>query len=202
MRKTCLAALAATAVVAAGPALADPQWTYGQVGYSVGDEEGGAGGGDTDAFGISGSLEIAEIWHVAGGFASGEIGGADHDFYEIVGGLHPAVSETTDVVLELGYGSAENDDFSNSDRDILRFTAGARSMVTQNLEINGGVTLADVDADSGVIEADGTKISAQVGGRYLFTEQASVGVGYAIDSVTTGDDLLSLDFRWAFADLF
>jgi hypothetical protein len=194
MRKA-LIALAAMAVSTG--AIAGPAWTYVDLGVAIGNSSNA--GEDTQAYSLRGSFGFANIWHVQAAFASGEsdggkgtTGGDDTTGYLIRGGLHPAVSDNTDFVLDIGYLSNEDDDGSTTEKaKIYQLRTGVRADVGK-LELRSFVTWDFVDPDDGEKQRE---LGYKVGGQFNFSDAWSVG----LDTDILGDDNLSnLYVRWSF----
>ena len=187
------AMIAVAALAASSAALADgPGWTFVDLGYiradSVVDE--------ADGFQLRGSYEFATKWHARLAYVDGEDGSVNGDFdgYELIVGAHPAITDNTDLVWEIGLFDFE-DDFNNS-TDGYILSTGIRSMITDNTELNGMVSFSDGDADSGSISADFSEINLMLGGRYIFSDNASVGVDYTEGGILgdTANFYIRLDF--------
>ncbi len=79
-------------------------------------------------------------------------------------------------------------------------------MLTEQFEINAAVNYADVDCpaavacDIGDIGLSAVDVGGQIGGRYLFDKAMSVGAGLNFNGAR--GDVLTVDFRWAFGDVF
>lgn len=192
-------AVCAAAVLAAGPALAgdNPAWTWGQIDYS----QASSGDDTSDAFGLGGSLGIADLFHVQLGYQNGTIGndfGPDQDFdgYTVTAGVHPHIGAATDAVFNVSYSKFNLDD-TNNDVDGWGLGAGLRHMLTDQFEINGMIDWTRSSIDH-VSNGDSTDLSWTVGGRYLITPAISAGVSYTDAGEGTG----TIDLRYQFADLF
>lgn len=199
-------AVCAAAVLAAGSAFAgeNPAWTWGQIGYT----SSSSGDDTTDAFGLNGSLGIADLFHFQVGYVNGSIGDVfggpdqDYDGYSIVAGVHPHIAAGTDAVFNLRYQDMDRDD-TNEDIDGWGLGAGLRHMLTDQFELNGMINWDRYSVDH-VSNGDGTVVSWTVGGRYLATPALSVGVSYTDADKTAFfvGDAATLDVRYQFGDLF
>jgi hypothetical protein len=204
--------LTAAALALSTSAIAGPSWTYGDVSYIRGD----SGDQDTEGYGVRGSFGFADKWHVRGEFKDGEVeggsnptGGADDDAYNLVVGIHPAITDSTDFVFELSYFDGSVDSFQfdsniNSGREVgedadgYGLTIGLRSMIADNLEVNGFVTSISGDekvwSGSEFGSSDFTEIEVTVGGQYFFTDNIGLGV-----DVNVGDgDSANFYARYSF----
>ena len=197
--------LALTAALAcSGAAVAGPQWTFAEIGIATGD---GDETDDTKFTGVAGSLAIADMWHVRGEWATGETennGGRDVDFLELGAGLHRNINENTDVVIDVFFGNIDEDNGGggSTDSDYFGYSFGIRSMLSDEFEFNAAVIYADVDCPAGCGAATGSAVNVggEIGGRYLFDNAISVGASFNWNGVQ--GDLLTLDVRWAFGDVF
>jgi len=177
-------------------AMAGPSWTYVDLGYVVGDSEGDDN--DVDGFSLRGSLGFAGIWHVQLDYLDVDFDQFDASFdgFELRGGIHPAATDNTDFVLDIGYfdGTFEESGEADVDADGFTFRTGVRSNISDNNELRSFISLTYGDIDG---EGDFTDIGYSVGGQYNFNEAWSVGV----DASVGGDDLANLYVRWSFGDL-
>ena len=173
------------AAVAEGPA-----WTFvdaGVVFFDSGDDQTtGAeltGSFGLDMFHFNGSYQTVQDVEV--GYGDGE---DDFEAFRVGAGIHPAVTDNTDAVLELGYTSAGFDD-GDADPDGFDVTLGVRSMVADQLELSAAtvLTLGDTDTDSG----DFQDTTIVLGGQYFFTDNISL-------SVEATDDFSKIGGRWSF----
>ena len=113
----------------------------------------------------------------------------DFDQYRIGIGVHPAVSDTTDAVVELGYNIGSFDDF-DADPDFWDLRLGVRSMLFDDkLELNAFTVLAMGDSDSEL--GDFTNTTILLGGQYFFTDSISL-------SVEATDDFTQIGGRFSF----
>jgi len=185
--KKLILALAAFAL--SGVAVAGPSWTYVDLGYVRAD----SGDNDADAYGIAGSFGFGELFHVNAVWVDGtDSDDDDFDSYRIGAGLHPAVTDDTDLVLEIGYATISSDDFSN-DPSWVDLTLGVRSMITDRFELNAAIVTAVGDDDIG--GADGfTEVGINIGGQYFFNDAISI-------NVVGSDEVVKFGVRWSFGDL-
>lgn len=209
MKKSMIALAAVAATGVSGAAMAGPSWTYLDLGYTSGASfEDGSDGGDTDGFALRGSFGI-DIWHARLEYNDGEVlggknsGGADTDGYVLAVGAHPAITDNTDLVLELSYFDQETDfGFGEADADGYGLTVGIRSMFTDNVELSAGVTAISGDgatSDAFFFGGDGDfkSIAVNAGGQYLFTDNVGVGVDVGVASGVLGNSA-NFYVRWSF----
>jgi hypothetical protein len=184
-------------------AIAGPSWTYVDLGFVVGDGEQDE---DTTGYGLRGSFGFGDLWHIQADVASFESGGGkssggtDNTVYTIRGGIHPAVTDNTDFILDISYTGVEE----KSDDDKVKPKAyGIRTGVRSNigkLELRGFITLASTDNDQDgtgsppIQESKTLQIIPAIGGQYNFSDAWSVG----IDTVLEEDNLSNLYVRWSF----
>jgi opacity protein-like surface antigen len=146
-----------------------------------------------DGFGIGGSVAVTDLVHVFASYGDSDLDvdvlGINVDLgYTVLtagAGLNYAVSETVDLVGQLefvdveleadvpGFGSASEDESGYG------LSGGARGMITERFELNGGIRYVDLGDD-----ADDTTFS--LGAVYDFTDVVAAQVGLAF-----GDDVTS-----------
>lgn len=194
------AMIAIAAMAASGAAMAGPSWTYIDAGYT----RASSGPDDTEGFQLRGSVGFADLWHARAAYIDGEIsggkgsatGGADTDGYEIVLGVHPAVSDTTDLVFEIGYADADVENtLGTASGDGYSLSTGLRTMWTENLEINAAISAVDADV-SNCSSCDSTTILVGAGGQYLFND--NVGVGVDVSNGSGVGNAANFYVRWSF----
>ena len=194
--KKALVALAAMAISTG--AIAGPAWTYVDLGVAIGNSDNQ--GEDTQAYALRGSFGFANIWHIQADIASGEFdggksvsGGRDFTSYVIRGGLHPAVSDNADFVLDIAYLSTEETNTSNAKATdkAYQLRTGVRADVGK-LELRSFVSWDFVDPDDGEKKRE---LGYTVGGQFNFSDAWSVG----LDTDILGEENLSnLYVRWSF----
>lgn len=215
MKKLGTALLGAASVLAAGTAAADlPEWTYADLGYYQADS---VGSEQTDGVTLNASIDIMDMWHFGLGYIDGSLGvediNNDFDGYTIRAGAHPAINESSQLVVEAIYFDTSYDGDGNDgdiDRDGYGFGVGVRTTVTEKVEASAVAYWTDAEFDEdGVLgsdDFDATAISVVFGGRYHWTENFSTGA-----TVTIGDPIIlngeggsgnsmNLDVRWTFGD--
>ena len=146
--------LIAATMALSSAAVAGPAWTYVDAGLVLSDTSGedtSAGGKFTGSFGFDifhanlSYLDIADV-----GVLEGEK--VDFQAARIGLGIHPAITDNTDMVVEIGYTDAEididnvSDDPEPSGVD-LQF--GVRSMIADNFELNATILFFYGDTDTG-----------------------------------------------------
>ncbi len=176
------------------------QYSFVDVAYSQADiDDPFVGDFDADIIGISGSVAITDEIFIQGGYANtdfddvlGISSEADDIFLGV--GWHNALTANTDFVFDVNYlyvdvkacaaGFCISDDESGFALDL-----GVRSLMSNDkVELAGGVSYADVGADSGDFAVAGSA-------RYHFTSAVSGAIGLAF-----GDDVtqygVNLRFAW------
>lgn len=203
MKILSVAACAMAALVAAPVFAADnPAWTYGQLQY----QQSTSGDDTADAYGIVGSLGMADLFHVQAEYAGGNVGYSgddDYDQFRIIAGVHPAVGPNTDAVFNLRYTNIDFDDNGEDDIDVWGVGAGLRHMLTDKFELNGMINWDRYNPDHN--SSDTTVASWSVGGRYLVTPNFSAGVSYSDAGNIGGYSLITgaatIDVRYQFGDI-
>jgi len=166
------------------PAFAsDLSYNFVEIGYVDAELDDGVPGFsfDGDGFGIGGSFEVGENWFVAANYSTlGFDFGIDLDQFSVGGGYYFGMSERTDLVATLSYLSAEisASGFGSDNADGYGVSIGVRSMLTDNVELNGSIGYSDLGDG-----ADGTAFSA--GALYSFTDNFALGFDIGIDEDVT-----------------
>jgi hypothetical protein len=171
------ASLVSTACLAADQG---PKWTYLEANYTYVDFD--DFDADGDLFGVSGSLAVTDLFHLFASYDTGEISpdgpfniDLDVDQFVLGGGINYPLSDTVDLVGQVGWVHAEVEDL---DDDGVGLFGGVRAMVTPQLELNGGVGYVDVG------DSDDTSLS--LGLVYSFTDMFAVSA-----DVSFGDEVTS-----------
>ena len=207
--KKVMIALAAMGLSSA--AMAGPSWTYLDIGYAESSSsEELAGTENISGYDLTGSFGFG-IWHINGtyGTTSTELTSGpdvDVDRYRIGAGVHPAITDSTDFVAEIGYTGWEIDSGTPPDAepDAIDLTLGVRSMVTDQFELNAFLATQIGSSDFGSSDDDFTNLAPSVGGQYFFTDNISVNVNYTwndVQSLAVGSltgDTARFGVRWSF----
>ena len=217
--------VAAAALTVSGAAVAGPSYTFVDLGYLTGD----SGDDRTAGLGVRGSFGFANIWHIAGEFEGGEVAGgkgsgannagADFAGGNIYAGLHPAVTDNTDLVIDLGFEAVEykqatgvNNDGKTEVSSVFLRTGPRALLAGDKLELSAYVSVAIGESDSSGIpngsKDDFTNVGLQLGGQYYFTPAISLGAEAQVNGSRSGgsgqtlsggnDDLLRIFGRWSF----
>jgi hypothetical protein len=158
-----------------------PSYNYGTLGWQTVSLDDGALDVDGDGFGIGGSFEVGDNWHIVGGYSSiGFDFGIDLNTLSVGGGYHTAISDTTSFYANLLWLNSEADAGGglSFDDDGFGIGIGLRSNITDRVELEGG--LSHVDYGDG----NGTALSAA--GWYKFTDAFSLGVTLAAEEDVLG----------------
>lgn len=144
---------------------AELDYSYLEIGGSyvwVSDFDNGDG-----VFGIDGSVLVTENLYISGGI------GGDGDATSIVigPGLRLGVSERTDFVAEIGVANIDTDFGSDTGGAA---TIGLRSMVSDSVEVNGGIGAINV--------FDDTDVSANLGVVVHISDAAALTSGVSVGS--------------------
>ena len=188
----------AAAMAISTGAIAGPSWTYVDLGFVVAD---GTDGEDTTGVGLRGSFGFADLWHVQANVSGFEKdggkskGGEDVTIYALRGGIHPAVTDDADFVLDIGYtgGETKSDDGTGSQKlkpSVYDIRAGYRQNIGA-LELRGFVSYARADDDLGDKQWE---IIPALGLQYNFSDAWSLGV----DTIIQGDNQSDIYVRWSF----
>ena len=151
------------------------QASYGQVELDDVDVDG-------DGFGIAGSVEVSEHFHLFGGYTTGDFDfGVDSTDLSAGLGYNAPISETVDLVASIAYVSTEVDipGFGSVDDNGYGLGLGLRGMATPAVELNGGISFVDL-GDSG----DDTSFAA--GFLYHFSDAFAAGLsgGWSDDATS------------------
>ena len=187
IRKVSVASLMAS--VASMSALADgPDYTYAEAGYfNVEFDDVDVLDLDGDGYFIGGSAALAEMVHVFGGYADGEIDAentslsADYTSTSLGLGVNYRVATDIDIVGQASYVSAEVDVGGGLDVDESGYGLGigVRGMASPQLEFNGGLSYTDLGGD---FDAE---TALHVGGVYSFTDAFAVNGGLTVSDDAT-----------------
>ena len=206
------------ALTVSGIAIAGPSYTFVDLGYLTGD----AGDERTDGLGVRGSFGFAGMWHVAGELNALEAnGGKDKNGQDIsgvtiYGGLHPAMTDNTDLVIDLGFDVFEAEEQASGANDgktdiqAIFLRTGPRALLAgDKLELSAYVSVAIGETDPSLgTKQDYTNVGLQLGGQYYFTPAISLGVEAEVNGARSGpsgssisggnDDLVRIFGRWSF----
>ena len=137
---------------------------------------------------LSGSFEINDDWHAFASYGNADLDfGIDIDTWALGAGYAFPLREDVDLYGRVLYLNIDVDPGAlAADEDGLGLQFRIRALVTDELELEGGIQYVDVeDSDT----------SLQVGARYYFTETFSAGVGLTI----AGDaDGIGINARYSF----
>jgi hypothetical protein len=172
---------------AAAPGRLD--YTYVELSYDESDFDVAGGDIDGDGLTLSGSFELTEEWHAFASYGNADLDfGIDIDTWAIGAGYRYPLRADVDLYGRVLYLDSEVDGPGpgNNDEDGLGLQFRIRSLVTDVLELEGGVQYVDVgDSD----------VSLQVSARYHFTAALSAGVGLTFGGDTDG---IGVNARFSF----
>lgn len=204
MNKAFIAAasLAFSGAAVAGPA--ELPWTYIDAGYvlqsGVGTslaDEGGDGYKIRGSFGLNLFHFGGEWYQVDGGGTAGDI-----DSYDLYVGVHPAITDMIDLVVDIGYTESENDRKDKTDGVFLR--VGPRAMIGEHFELSAYLMSTWGDAEFSLDDGsdnitqfadDFRGVTLLIGGQWYFTDHFSLGADARLED--TGDNV-NLFVRYSF----
>jgi hypothetical protein len=164
-------------------------YSYVEIGYDESDFDVGGPDIDGDGLTLSGSFRINDDWHAFASYGSADLDfGIDIDTWAIGAGYVFPLQDDIDLYGRVLYINSEIDvpGPGNADEDGLGLQFRIRAMVTDELELEGGIQYVDVgDNDT----------SLQAGARYYFNEQLSAGVGLTFGGDTDG---IGINARFSF----
>lgn len=189
-RKFGIGVLLVTLALAGAQASDDISYNYVQIGYIDAEIDGGPSG---DGFGIDGSFELHENYHLFAGYGDltfSEFGiDVDLSSWTVGAGYDRNLTDASSLYFRVGYVDAEIDTpIGTASDDGFSAGLGLRGMVLARLELAGEITYVDL-SDAG----DDTSFS--FGALYSFTPNVAAGVGF-----TASDDVDELNigvrFYW------
>jgi len=173
---------AATILALSTAASADtPSYNYATLGWQKVSLDDGPFDVDGDGLGIGGSFEVADNWHVVGGYSSiGFDFGIDLNSLSIGAGYHTAISDTTSAYANVLWVNSEVEVSGGPsfDDDGFGLGIGLRSNITDRVELEGGLSYLDY--------GDGSGMAASAAGWYKFTDAFSLGVTLAAEEDVVG----------------
>lgn len=193
MNKNKIALLLLSTIIASPAVLAEtPNFNFVSGGYlntDIDDEL------DGDGITLDGSVLVSENVFLSGQYQTVDFSddGVDLDLNWLSAGIgyRMAVSANTDVYGLATYENIETEasyygSSLSDDENGYGFTAGVRSLVTSNIELDGQIGYIDIDDSDTFLSA---------GARYYFNKNFSVGANYkTLDDI----DLVSLTARYSF----
>jgi hypothetical protein len=183
MRKGIIAVAVAAAFSPAAVMAADISYTYGEVDYMDAD----FGPVSANGFGLQGSFEVADNFHVGVGYSS--IGfplGLSLDRTTIGFGYHSDLGSDASFFANLNYEDAELLGLSENGYSV---EVGIRAMVGNNFELQGQI---------GQIDLDGSELFYGAAARYWINDDMAVGIEYETVDTNPSIDVLSIGFRYNF----
>jgi Outer membrane protein beta-barrel domain len=169
--RTMRAIATITLLALSSPLLAQEELSYNYIEGSWGhididDSEGDFGG---EGFGLSGSLEVADNWHIFASYGSYDLDfSIDQDVTEVGGGFHTPLAPGMDLVFDLAYINVDSSGPGFSfDEDGLGTSLGLRMKLVPRWEIEGEIAYQSLDNN------DETSIGGSVW--YELTRNFSLG---------------------------
>lgn len=190
-----------------------PAWTYVDLGYVIGDSDDNSqlGEGDYSGYSARASLEFLDNFHTRLEYVDADWSDdAGQDGYTIALGAHTAITESTDLVTEFIYTDQNIDngfiEYSYDGYDGYGLNVGLRTLITDKLELSGGVSIRALEVNDCSQNCDQTQVTIYFGGQYFVNDDMSVGIDYSEFDVQTTDDFGSMGIvniyaRWSFDDL-
>ena len=217
-----LAAAASGSAFAAQPSYDYVQFAYGTSSTSEFSNNFGSEDLDVDIYNLMVSGSFGGNWHAMLAYNDAELDDTffgnsfkvESDGFNIVVGAHLPVTEDSLVYFDVQYFDYDGDEtssFSSGSTDFdntgYGFATGIRWMITDSIEVEGGIAWVDGEEDyknSSNDEYDYTTFARKLGGRYHWTPNFSTGINY-IDGGSSGgvygsdtSDAVSFDIRWTF----
>ncbi|MFT6896830.1 MAG: opacity protein-like surface antigen [Paraglaciecola sp.] len=181
--KTSKIALLVAASLLGAPAVfaASPNFNYVEGGYTKLDFD--KSNFEPDGVKISGSASVSNNLFLNGSYSDAS-DRVDYNQLSLGLGYRVAANSNTDVY---GIVSYEEMEIGNVDDNGYGLTAGVRSFITPNIELDGGLSYVDIDRN------DETFLN--LGASYYITKEAAVNVAYR-----TSDDSDTITFsgRYSF----
>ena len=170
------------------PASSQFNYSYVELGYQETEFQVGNADIDGDGLSLSGSFEINDDWHAFASYGNADLDfGIDIDTWAVGAGYAFPLRQDVDLYGRVLYLKLDVDPGAlAADDDGLGLQFRIRALVTDELELEGGIQYVEVeDSDT----------SLQVGARYYFTETFSAGVGLTL----AGDaDGIGINARYSF----
>jgi len=181
--KTSKIALLVTASFLCAPAVfaASPNFNYVEGGYTKLDFDNV--NFEPDGFKVSGSASVSNNLFLNGSYTDAS-DGVDYNHLSLGLGYRVAAASNTDVY---GIVSYEEMELGNFDNNGYGLTAGVRSFITPNIELDGGLSYIDIDKN------DETYLN--LGASYYITHVAAVNVAYR---TSDDSDMITLSGRYSF----
>ena len=161
MKKINLALLASLVLVSPWAA-ADLSYTNFSVGYIDGDIR----SADIDGFDLRGSISINSDIFLLANYSALDSNGVDIDLLRFGAGYRTALTEDIDFVTTFSILDFDN---GNNSSDGYQLTGGIRGKANREIEYSAELVKEDIDD----FDDD---IGIEVGARYFFTRENSVGV--------------------------
>ncbi|MFQ3235994.1 MAG: opacity protein-like surface antigen [Paraglaciecola sp.] len=181
--KTSTVALLVAASLLVTPAAfaASPDFNYVEGGYTKLDFDNS--NFKPDGFKVSGSASVSHNLYLNAAYTDAS-DGVDYNHLSLGLGYRLSAASNTDVY---GMASYEEVERGNFDDNGYGLTAGVRSFITRNIELDGGLSYIDIDKN------DETYLNLAVS--YSITPRAAVNLAYRTSDDT---DMITLSGRYSF----
>ena len=183
-------------------ALADAS-SFVEFAYIDGGENGSQNGGpQQDGFEFTGAYAFNEVWYLGGIAGRYEVdsNGPENDYFNIHGGAAIGMSESTDLITELGLWFGEQTLNSVKTKpSALELKAGVQTTVVDKLGLFATISLVRGDLDTPTND-DLSDFVWSIGGAYNFTPNFAVNLKVVEGSngVNGQSDVLRIGARWTF----
>ena len=201
--------VAAAVSVLSSVAIAEgPSWTYVSVGFVAGDSSEEEEDGNYSGHSFNASAQLSDTFHARIDYADVDLNERDSsEGYTLALGVHSALTDNTDLVVEFVHSSYDFEEKNVNDGDGYDgygMNVGLKSMFTDKLELSAGVSYRDLELDielSDYAERE-RQITTYFGGQYFVNENMGVGIDYSEFDVQTTDDfgsigILNVYVRWS-----
>ena len=177
-------AVAAAALTLSGAAMAGPGWTFVELGYDFGDNDVGNMGpfnafsskyeDGTKGYRLDGSLGFGSMYHAALKYGKSDYyksqnyqTNSERRDYQVTLGIHPAVTDSTDLVVEINYLKSEyksdalNGACCKYKDSGAGLAVGLRSMLSDTVEGNAKIGMQKTDLKD-------VEVALEAGGAWNF----------------------------------
>ena len=199
--------VAAAVSVLSSVAIAEgPSWTYVSVGFVAGDSSEEEEDGNYSGHSFNASAQLSDTFHARIDYADVDLNERDSsEGYTLALGVHSALTDNTDLVVEFVHSSHDFEEDNENDGDGYDgsgLNVGLKSMFTDKLELSAGVSYRDLELDTNFNGDEERHITTYFGGQYFVNENMGVGIDYSEFDVQTTDDFgsigtLNVYVRWS-----
>ena len=159
--------VATAAIAVSGAAMAGPSYTYADFGYTVGESEGR--NNETEGLALRGSFGFAEVFHIGGGYADGDVNGGKKEYTEeFIGNNCPAIGDEIDFIRNC----------AGADASSYNLYFGFNPAMTENIDLVARIGYSDSE-NKIVFEGDGIKVEEtaiflEIGPRAMVSEKLEI----------------------------